>query len=586
VNPESTAAKFEFLASLVEICAQHGLEQVIISPGSRSAPLTVAFARHPRLTCRVVLDERSAGFIALGLAQQTRRPVGLVCTSGTAALNYGPAVSEAFYQQIPLLVFTADRPPEWIDQQDGQTIRQQHLYVPHIRGSFETPVDLSHPDARRQAERLISEAIQATTWPTPGPVHLNVPLREPLYSDGPVTLPKSPTIIRHFKPEPTLTEDSWIYLRDTWQQAKRKLVIAGLQPPHPGLATTLSALQSDPSVAVIADIAANLYDQGTGLRHSDMILGSKSTETLEALKPDLVVSFGGPVISKYLKLFLRRHQPAGQWLLQPDGQAIDTYQSLTEVISVYPNYFFKNLVEHRPEFSNGAPPAPPGSYQHTWLKLEEQAQELLATFFETQPFGEFAAVRQVLRALPPDSNLHLGNSMPIRYASFIGLGWGDGPPGLTVNANRGTSGIDGSLSTTVGAALANHQITTLISGDLAFFYDRNALWHQHVPPNLRVVILNNGGGGIFKLIDGPNKLPPAELKQFFFTPQPLTAKNTAADHNCAYYHCRDAETLAQLLPGFFKPHSQPAILEIETDSDLNGKVFGQFKARVAGLAAR
>lgn len=579
MNQEPTVSKFEFLAVLADICAQHGMRQVIISPGSRSAPLTVAFSRHPRLTCRVVPDERAAGFIALGLAQQSGQPVGLICTSGTATLNYGPAVTEAFYQQIPLLVLTADRPPEWIDQQDGQTIHQTGLYGPHCRGAFELPVEVGPPEARHYAERLVSEALNRTLWPTPGPVQLNVPLREPLYSAEPVNLTRPPKIIRHRRPDPALIESDWVDLLAGWRQAERKLVIAGLQAPNPALAEALAALHSDPTVAVIADIAANLPAESVTTLHSDTILGSKAAETIELLKPDLVASFGGPVISKYLKLFLRQHPPAVHWLVQPDGQTIDTFQALTDVIGVYPAYFFKTLADRQKETVAENPGS--GGYQATWRTLDAQARQLLGGFFETQPFGEFAAVRQVMQALPAGSNLHLGNSMPIRYASFISLE--AAAAGVRVNANRGTSGIDGSLSTAVGAALASGQMTTLISGDLAFFYDRNALWHQHLPPNLRVVILNNHGGGIFKLIDGPNKLPPAELEQLFFTPQPLTAKNTAADYHCAYYHCRDAETLARLLPGFFAAQGRPAILEIETDSEINGAVFQQFKAEMAKL---
>ena len=169
------------ILNIAEICSQKNISDIIISPGSRSAPLTLAFLRHPKLTCRTIVDERSAAFIALGLAQQTERPVGLVCTSGTAGLNYGPAVAEAYYQQIPLLVFTADRPPEWIDQNDGQTIHQGEMYGKHCCGYFELPVDDTHPDAKWHSERIISEAINKSLWPIPGPVHVNVPLREPLY---------------------------------------------------------------------------------------------------------------------------------------------------------------------------------------------------------------------------------------------------------------------------------------------------------------------------------------------------------------------------------------------------------------------
>ncbi|MBC8082789.1 MAG: 2-succinyl-5-enolpyruvyl-6-hydroxy-3-cyclohexene-1-carboxylic-acid synthase, partial [Hymenobacter sp.] len=167
--------------NIAEICARHGITDVVLSPGSRSAPLTLAFARHPALTVRVVPDERAAAFIALGMAQAQRRVVVLVCTSGTAGLNYAPAVAEAYFQQIPLVIFTADRPPEWIDQLDGQTVRQHNLYGAHAKGAFEFPVDTSHADAKWHSARLINEAINLAQAAPAGPVQVNVPLREPFY---------------------------------------------------------------------------------------------------------------------------------------------------------------------------------------------------------------------------------------------------------------------------------------------------------------------------------------------------------------------------------------------------------------------
>ncbi len=586
MTQEMLPTKLETLAKVADICAKKGVRDVIISPGSRSAPLTISFARHPDVRCRVVMDERAAAFIALGIAQQTRQPVGLICTSGTAVLNYGPAVAEAFYQQIPLLVFTADRPPEWIDQQDGQTIHQQHIFGPHCRASFELPVDTSHADARWHAERLISEAVNLALWPLAGPVHVNVPLREPFYP----TSARSTAASLNYKAiqlatgQPRLTQETWAHLLAHWRAAPKKLVIAGLHPPKPSLAANLFELQQDPAVAVIGDITANIHQTGTQLVHADMILGSKSIATLEKLRPDLVISYGGPVVSKYLKLFLRKYRPEAHWQIQPDGQPIDTFQALTQVITVNPSYFFDALVQQQePQFSQNKAHSP-DTYQVIWRGLETQARQAMSIFLGNLPFGEFSAVAAVMESLPAHSHLQLGNSMPIRYASFFGLG-GDKGTTIRVNANRGTSGIDGTLSTAVGAAMSTNRITTLITGDLAFFYDRNALWHNHVPANLRIVILNNRGGGIFKLIDGPNNLTPDELETYFFTPQPLTARHTAADHNCAYFYCNSAADLAQQLPKFFSPGPRAAILEIETDSTINTQVFQKFKATLANLEA-
>ncbi len=556
-------------ATLAAICADHNLRHFIISPGSRSAPLTIAFARNANISVRMVVDERAAAFIALGMAQQRRAPVGLVCTSGTAALNFAPAIAEAFYQRIPLLVFTADRPPEWIDQQDGQTLHQQNLYAPHSRGEFQLPVDFLHPDARRHAERILSEAVIRTQHPVPGPVHINVPLREPLYpKPGARIEPASPRNTIRFTPaQKVLPPTESKSLRQKWQSAQKKLVVAGLHPPDEELAAALRALSADPTVAVVADITANVPPDAVTAPHADIIFSTKNTAAQTAIAPDLVVSVGGAVVSKSLKLFLRRHRPAEHWHIDPAGQAVDTFQSLTRVIAADAAPFLQSLAEHS---------ASAGNYRAEWVSLERTAAITLDEFLAHTDFGEFTAVQQVMTHLPANSNLHLGNSMPVRYANYLALPRTD----IRVNANRGVSGIDGCTGTAVGAALATGNPTVLVSGDLAFFYDRNSLWHNHLPSNLRIVVLNNGGGGIFKLIDGPSNLPPAELETYFFTPHRLTARNTAADFGLAYFFADSPTALAGVLPQFFAADTGAAILEIFTDSTVNTAVFREFKNRL------
>ncbi len=571
------ALRQTLLAQVAQRCAHFGLTNAIISPGSRSAPITAAFAANPSFQCRVVYDERSAGYIALGIAQQTGLPTVLVCTSGTAALNYAPAVTEAFYQQIPLLILTADRPPEWIDQQDNQAIHQGRLYEPHLLASFSFPLDLAHPDAQWHALRLVDEALTRCTQPIPGPVHINVPLREPLYPEAGGSRNQSPDVnvaaprrpIHWMAARPELTDESWETLLAQWQVAGRKLIVAGMHRPDPRLQAGLHALSQRADVAVIGDITANVFTAGTALVHADAVLGTRSQASLAALQPELIVSFGGPVTSKYIKQFLRGSQPVAHWRIQPAGPAPDTYQNLTQVLPAEPSDFFAQLA-HRTE-----PARPPASYAANWYRLEQEAFPAITDFLDAAPFGEFKACRQVMQHLPAGSVLQLGNSMPIRYANLIGLT--PQPVLAGVYGNRGVSGIDGAISTAVGAALASERITTLIIGDLGFFYDRNGLWHSHLPANLRIVLLNNHGGGIFDIIDGPNRLPAALHQTYFLTPQPLTARRTAADHGLDYLHAADDLSLHGALGSFFQPGARPAILEIETDMAVNTEVFDQFK---------
>ena len=564
---------------LVDICAQRGVRQWVLAPGSRSAPLTVALTRHPQMTCRLVYDERSAAYVALGVAQQLRTAVGLVCTSGTAAVNFGPAVVEAFYQGIPLLVLTADRPPEWIDQQDNQAIHQDNLFDPHVRASYRHPVDDGKADTAWFVSRLVAQAIDLTQHWEPGPVHINIPLREPLYT--PLTAQRARPLtrdpIRSLSSQPQLDETAWQDLLAQWQGAERKLIVAGMHAVDPCLHAALDTLTQDPNVVVFADITANLHGLTRLPVHADTVLNTADTATLARLRPDLVINFGGQVTSKNIKTLLRTHMPQALWHVRPSLVAPDTYQALTHVLPMQPTAFFQQLATRlRPAASPAAT-----SYAGDWLALDKQAAQALLRLVDQAPFGELTAVRDILAHLPSGSLLQVGNSMPIRYVNILGFQSGHHP--AQVNANRGTSGIDGTVSTAVGAALATNELVTLIVGDLGFFYDRNGLWHRHLPPNLRIVVLNNHGGGIFDIIEGPNRLEREEQVAYFLTPQPLTAQRTAEDHGLRYFHAATSFDLQRHLLPFFAPGNGPALLEIETDMTTNTAIYAQFKAATAAL---
>jgi 2-succinyl-5-enolpyruvyl-6-hydroxy-3-cyclohexene-1-carboxylate synthase len=602
--------------NIAEICARHGITDVILSPGSRSAPLTLAFARHPAYQgkLRVVPDERAAAFIGLGIAQATRRPVVLVCTSGTAGLNYAPAVAEAFFQQIPLLVLTADRPPEWIDQLDGQTIRQRNLYGAHVKGTFDFPADTSHADAKWHGERLINEAINLTLAGPAGPVHVNVPLREPFYPKAgqEISYEQNVKIIRDDHSNTILPPAEILDLRRQLRAANRVLVVTGQHTDSPTLSAALYEFAQARQVAVVADSIANLSDVPT-VRHHDVFLAGLSSTQKADLQPDLLITFGQSLISKSLKLFLREAAPAQHWHLQAAGEAADTFRSLTRVIRVQPSVFFQQLAVYetkdynRSESSSPASflslrevqkvrgetdaleasdsPAPLGSVPPepvevplTWQVAETAATSFLSQFFaaEDQPFNEFSAFNLALASLPEGTALHLANSMAVRYANIIGLAEGYQ---IDVFANRGTSGIDGCTSTAVGSSLAQPgRPVVLLTGDVAFFYDRNAFWHNYPVPDLRVVLFNNHGGGIFRLIDGPRQQP--ELEEFFETRQPLTAENLCRDFNLRYLPVSSFDELKAALPVFFAAESGAAVLEIFTDSKTNAAFFEEYRKAV------
>ena len=563
--------------NIAEICARHGITDVILSPGSRSAPLTLAFARHPALTVRVVPDERAAAFIGLGIAQGQRRAVALVCTSGTAGLNYAPAVAEAFFQQIPLVIFTADRPPEWIDQLEGQTIRQRNLYGAHAKGAFEFPVETTHPDAKWYSARIVNEAINLAQAAPAGPVQVNVPLREPFYpQEGEqIRYEQDVRIIHEQASNATFSPAEMLELRQLLQAAGRVVVVAGQQPSNPGLLAALSEFAKARQVPVVGDIIANV-NEVSAVQRQDIFLAGLSKDDKAALKPDLLITFGQSLISKSLKLFLRDAAPAQHWHLQATGEAADTFRSLTRVVRVTPAVFFQ-------QFSEGATHGPVPDSTAAWQRADTAAAKFLEYFFvdEAQPFNEFSAFRHALAQVPNQTALHLANSMAVRYANILGI-----PQGrqIEVFANRGTSGIDGCTSTAIGSALAQpHRPVVLLTGDMAFFYDRNAFWHNYPTPNLRVVLFNNHGGGIFRIIDGPRQQP--ELDEFFETHQALTAENTARDFNLRYFPVSSFEELEAALPVFFAAETDAAVLEVFTDSKTNAAFFEEYRAAVKAAFA-
>jgi len=551
------------IIDIAEICALKGVEYAILCPGSRCAPLVIAFNRQSVIRCLSISDERTAAFIGLGIAQSTQKPVVLVCTSGTAALNFYPAITEAYYQHIPLIILTADRPPEWIDQLDGQTIRQQNIYANHIKKSYHLPHDYTHPDSRWHINRTINEGINlATAFPS-APVHINVPLREPFYPkpDEIIQTGQKVRIFSELPLHPTSYQipDEIIH---AWKNTTRKLLVCGQMLPN---ALPQNLLDKLPCLTV-ADSIANVRSH-KAIYRQDAFLNDRLHEN-PALQPDLLITIGNSLISKNLKLFLRKAK-AIHWHIQPEGEVADTFKSLHTVIRAKPDIFLHQLTS--------IPTNQDTAFENSWHYLENHVQSVLSTFFENQPFSEFEAVTQVMRQLPNYSVLHTANSMAVRYANMVGFNPNQND--IQIFANRGTSGIDGCTSTAVGHAIANPMRRHfLITGDVAFFYDRNAFWHQYFPKNLHIILLNNGGGGIFRMIDGPDTLP--ELEPFLETKQTLSAKHLCQEHNISHLTASHKDDFSKVLPLFFNMTNNTCVLEIFTDKKTNKKVFKDFLSQV------
>jgi 2-succinyl-5-enolpyruvyl-6-hydroxy-3-cyclohexene-1-carboxylate synthase len=561
---------------IAELCARKGVTQAILCPGSRCAPLTLAFAKHDDIQVRTISDERSAAFIAHGIAQQSQSPVILVCTSGSAAYDFAPAVAEAFFQGTPLLIFTADRPKEWIDQHDGQTIRQENIFGVHVKKSFSLPEDYEHPDAQWFIHRTLNEAINLAEEFPKGPVHINAPFREPLYpgKGEKITFSKKIKIIATAQSSPVLIKAEIEELQRKLAGFSKTLVVAGQHDFNDGLAKALDKFSSSNHAPVVGDILSNLHANLNVIRYADTFLSVCGDDVQRSLQPELLITFGKSIISKHTKLLLRKLKPLEHWHVQPAGVPADTYQSLTKVIRCEPKDFFKSLTSDKKD--KGFEHQKKENFLRVWQAEEHRTGLSMSTYFNEPTFSEFALVKEFISGLPQRCNLHLANSMSVRYANMAGIG--AGKKGIHVFANRGTSGIDGCTSTAVGHSLCNEIPNFLITGDMAFFYDRNAFWHNYPLPNLHILVLNNHGGIIFNMIDGPGNA--TELDEFFVTRQKLTALPLATEFGFAYLHLDSLKKIKNNLKDFFIFDGKTKILEIESTQDENKRAFEKFKQQI------
>lgn len=535
-----------------------GIGRVVISPGSRSAPLVMAFSAYPDIEKIVIPDERVAAFFALGMAQQLQQPVVLICTSGTAVLNFAPAIAEAYHQQVPLLVLTADRPPELIGKGENQAIYQSDIYRNYIKKSYATPCEAESENDIKQTAYIIGEAIRYTTYPYCGPVHVNVPIREPLYIQTEEAINITITA-QQFNNAP-LTDEHKSYITEVWAGASKKMIICGMDMPDEAIDKLLYNLAQRNDTVVITENISN-HQQSVTLCNPDVVLDVATAEKQLEIAPDILITIGKQFISKKLRQFLKAHTPAHHWQVSMieenwDGLGAIEYKK----IQADEQLLLSHLdTLHDTEYN----------YRSKWRELRHEAQKQAEEFVQSAPYSDLRVIKEILNSIPNGANLQLGNSTPIRYSNFFNLN-----NKVTYNCNRGTSGIDGVISTAAGAAHVNGQLTVCLTGDVSFFYDSNALWNNYLSPKLRIVVINNGGGNIFRLIDGPVAVEGFE--KYFETKHSLNAEHLARMFGLGYYFCADLGTLQTTLPGFMQAQQKAAILEVKTNNEVSADVYKQF----------
>ena len=549
---------------LVALCKEKNIKEAVISPGSRNAPLVIAFTSDPHFKCVNVPDERAAAFIALGMARASGEAVLLMCTSGSAILNYYPAVAEAFYQKLPLVVLSADRPPEWIDQADGQTIRQHKVLEQHTVFSDSLRSEPQDEDLRRHNNYLINLALETALRENRGPVHLNVPFREPLYDvhDEETSLPA----VRNFTrtvPEQSLPENELLEIQEIWDASKNILILIGMRDPDTLFNEQMTELAASGRALIFTETTSNLNVPHT-FPCIDRLIDSAPVELIQSLKPDLLITAGGPVVSKKIKKVLRDFDIPEHFHIEDAQIPLDTYGALTRHIPTAPEVFFDAV-----DFGSDRNP-------HTaqLQKTEQALKTAHKQFLETAPWSDLKVFEHLTNTLT-DESVHLANSSPVRYAQLFNQ-----PEKVTFYSNRGTSGIDGCVSTAVGFALRTNKTVVAVTGDISFLYDSNALFHNHLPDNLRIIVINNGGGNIFRILPGPRTTEA--LEQHFESNHNFNAKGIAENFLVNYLSAQDETEFKTHLNTILQPDYQSSvILEVFTPRKENDAVLKSYFKHLA-----
>ncbi|MCA0972834.1 2-succinyl-5-enolpyruvyl-6-hydroxy-3-cyclohexene-1-carboxylic-acid synthase [Halobacillus litoralis] len=550
---EHVEALSKYVTHFVDQLAYSGVEEVVISPGSRSTPLAMTFAENQDIAHWVHLDERSAAFFALGIAKEKKKPVALVCTSGTAAANYYPAIVEAYYSRVPLIVLTADRPHELRDVGAPQAINQIKMFGDYVLWYQ----DLALPDAdmsgyvRRQASR----AVDVSSGRRMGPVHLNIPFREPLIPDFTMeglwrgeTVPVPKAVQGEQTPESSYLEK----LVSGWNQKEKGLIVVGPQTDEQ-LAESVMDFAGRLGVPVLADplsqLRAGTHDKRHLIENYDAIL--KSEAIREGLKPDYIIRFGAMPVSKAYLKWVRE--------LDVDHYVVDEENQYREPSGISAQFIWSDSVLFTKKAAEGLQgEKEPSEWLQHWQHMNEKAKHLMLTE-PGDEMNEGHAVVYLSEAMPDDSALFVGNSMPIRDVDSFFMST---PKQVEVLANRGANGIDGVISTAIGVASTGKR-TTLLLGDVSFFHDMNGLWmakHKEIP--LTIVLINNDGGGIFSYL--PQVQHKDHFEELFGTPVGLDYSKALEMYGAEHRRVTDWEAYKQALKDSYE-QSGISVVEVMTN---------------------
>lgn len=536
---------------VAEALEAYGITDVFASPGSRNAPLLMAMNRREAITVRPVVDERSAAFIALGYSLVSQRPAALVCTSGSALLNYAPAVAEAYYRKLPLIIISADRPSEWIGQDDSQTLPQLGAFGSLVKCSVSLKGEIASELEIWETNRNLNEAMQTALSGRRGPVHINVALSNPLTAE--VDNPEdSFRKIELLEPYPGLnpTEGKRLAAETA---GRNVLIVGGFCQPSETMNSAFASLAKCGNIVVAADALANL-SCGNIIPLPDLAIRSELLKDPDA-RPDILITFGGSLISSHLKDYLRSAGIREHWHVGENDALIDSYFSLTKRIEIPEGNFFRyfaKLIERQR--------ASQTRFKELWWQAVRSQQDERIEKLADASWDEEKAIDLLMSRLPGQWNLQLSNGLTPRYA-LRSQAWRF----HRRDCNRGVSGIDGSISTALGASLAFKGTTLLVTGDMSMQYDIAALSSTLLSARLKIVVINNGGGGIFEKIQTTRNLP--ELPELLKCQLRLPLEKLAEGYGLRYFRVSSEEELLRLLPEFINEQDLPSLLEVFVTSN-------------------
>ena len=541
------------ILQLAALLKAHGVRKLVLCPGSRNAAIVQTLANVEDFTCYAVTDERSAGFFAIGLSLQGGGPAAVCCTSGSALLNLHPAVAEAFYQQIPLLIISADRPSAWIGQMDGQTLPQQNVFGGLVKMSVNLP-EVHTDEDEWYCNRLINEAILETTHHGKGPVHINVPISEPIYRFTVKELP-SVRVINRYQGLNVYDRD-YKELIDKLNQANKRMIIVGQM----NLIYEFDKKFVKPLYRNFVWLSEHLGNQtipGIPIKNFDVAVSAMDETRQAQMAPDLLITYGGHMVSKQMKKYLRNHPPREHWHVSPDGKIADLFGCLTTVIEMDPFEFLEKIAF----LLDGKPTNYPLMWEN-WCKIIPEPQ---------LPYSQISVTGDLIKALPTPCALHLANSSTVRYAQLFKIA-----SDVEVCCNRGVNGIEGSLSTAIGYATASTKLNFVIIGDLSFFFDMNALWMPHFHHNLRILLLNNEGGEIFHTLPGMDKT--SQSRPYITAEHQTSAKGWTEERGFHYTKVTNADEWQDALSLFASPeeHPQAMLLEVYTDKGEDTQLLREY----------